>query len=95
MLIDSEQLKKAVRLNYGCILDAVLVCRFIDDYAEPVEAEPVQHGHWWLEREPDGTPFCFHCSACDSDGHHIGIKAATDYCPNCGAKMDEEVQDET
>lgn len=49
---------------------------------------PVAHGRWMLERTPDGTPYCFHCSVCDSDYHHIGITIATDYCPNCGAKMD-------
>ena len=52
------------------------------------DVAPVVHGRWILERTPDGKPYCFHCSACDSDYHHIGITVATDYCPNCGAKMD-------
>lgn len=56
---------------------------------DTVDTEPVKHGHWILEREPDGKPYCFHCSVCDNDFHHIGIMSATDYCPNCGAKMDE------
>lgn len=50
----------------------------------------VRHGRWILEREPDGTPYCFHCSVCDNDFHHIGIMTATDYCPNCGALMKED-----
>lgn len=45
-------------------------------------------GVWWLEREPDGKPYCYHCSKCDLDGHFIHIRSATKYCPNCGAKMD-------
>lgn len=49
---------------------------------------PVVHGYWTLERDPDGEPVCYHCSACDSDGHHTSIRIATKYCPNCGAKMD-------
>lgn len=48
----------------------------------------VVHGRWILEREPNGKPYCFHCSVCDSDYHCIGIVVASDYCPNCGAKMD-------
>ena len=48
----------------------------------------VRHGRWILEREPNGKPYCFHCSVCDSDCHCIGIVVASDYCPNCGAKMD-------
>lgn len=47
------------------------------------------HGRWILEREPNGKPYCFHCSVCDSDYHYIGIVTASDYCPNCGSKMDE------
>ena len=65
-----------------------------------VDAQPaadvveVRHGRWILEREPDGTPYCFHCSVCDNDFHHIGIMTATDYCPNCGARMDKEDEHE-
>jgi len=57
--------------------------------APTIDAVPVVHGHWILEREPDGTPYCLHCSECDDDFHNIAIKSATRYCPNCGAKMDE------
>lgn len=46
-------------------------------------------GKWLFERQPDGTPYCFHCSVCDPDFKRIDIKTATPYCPNCGAKMDE------
>lgn len=59
--------------------------------AQPAaDVEEIRHGKWLLEREPDGKPYCFHCSVCDSDFHHIGIKTAYDFCPNCGAKMDEK-----
>lgn len=47
----------------------------------------VRHGRWLLERTPDGKPYCFHCSVCDDDFHHIGIMTVYDYCPNCGAYM--------
>ena len=50
----------------------------------------VVHGHWLLEREPSGKPYCFHCSVCDNDFHYIGITTGYDYCPLCGAKMDGE-----
>lgn len=49
-----------------------------------------KHGKWMLEREPDGKPYCFHCSICDSDFRYIGIKTAFDFCPNCGTKMETE-----
>ena len=56
--------------------------------APTIEAAPVVHGEWILEREPDGTPYCYHCSVCDSDFMRINIKTVFPYCPNCGAKMD-------
>ena len=63
--------------------------------APTAEVVEVRHGRWILEREPDGTPYCFHCSVCDDDFRYIGIMAATDYCPNCGARMDKEDEHET
>lgn len=57
------------------------------------DVAPVLHGRWILEREPNGKPYCFHCSVCDSDYHYIGIMAVSDYCPNCGAKMDGEAEE--
>lgn len=67
------------------IMDRIMVAP-VADVAE------VRHGKWLLEREPNGEPYCFHCSVCDSDFHHIGIKTASDYCPNCGAKMDGDTK---
>lgn len=68
---------------------------FRDFYVIPketptIEAEPVKHGKWLLEREPDGNPNGFHCSVCDGDFHNVGIRVAYDYCPFCGARMDGE-----
>lgn len=66
----------------------------VADYLLDNEVRPTKHAHWCLERKLDGKPFCFHCSNCDNDGHYIGNKVATDYCPECGAMMDKEIQDE-
>lgn len=63
-------------------------------YMPAADVAEVKHGRWILEREPDGTPYCFHCSVCDNDFHHIGIMTAIDYCPNCGARMDKEDEHE-
>lgn len=70
----------------------------LSEITQKIKNEPaadikeVVHGRWILEREPDGKPYCFHCSVCDDDFHHIGIMTAYDYCPNCGAKMDGEAR---
>ena len=74
--------------GYKAGLELAAECR-IDDI--PVEdVRPERHGKWLLEREPDGTPYCFHCSVCDDGFRHISITTAYAYCPFCGAKMDGE-----
>lgn len=52
---------------------------------EAVDAEPVRHSHWHYHG--DGHFFCCGCKkyiVC------IGGDADLNYCPNCGAIMDEE-----
>ena len=92
---DSEEVKRQLRIwiqeaeedmahdTADCFRDCI---DLLDDVpaADVVE---VRHGRWLLERTPDGKPYCFHCSVCDDDFHHIGIMTVYDYCPNCGAYM--------
>lgn len=48
--------------------------------APTIEAEPIRHGHWnWV----DGV----RCSLCN---YKLQVTGIPSYCPNCGAKMDEE-----
>ncbi len=54
--------------------------------APTVDAEPVRHGQWLKLKDING--FFVRCSVClEAYGEE------TNYCPNCGAKMDEEVTD--
>ena len=46
-----------------------------------VDAEPVRHGRWTF---PWTSPECSICRKTQ--------KWASNYCPNCGAKMDAEVE---
>lgn len=47
--------------------------------APTIEAEPVKHGRWENGRH------CYECSSCGNG--YVGMPK-TNYCPNCGAKMD-------
>lgn len=91
-LIDADALKKKARMNGHCLRPMVTgyhMCvstHDIDD-APTVDAEPVRHGRW-IKRDivPDYMwKYC--CSCCHSDGER-----RYNYCPHCGAKMDEGVQ---
>ena len=57
------------------------------DAQAPVEAELVKHGKWIYDDEayPGGNPYGHY--NCDQCGESVPHK--TNYCPNCGAKMDE------
>lgn len=56
-----------------------------------VDAEPVKHGKWEFDNHACGYYMsgCV-CSLC---GYGVMISSAN-YCPNCGAKMDLEAQNE-
>lgn len=67
--------------DYVLCLDTVLMK--LDD-APTADVEPVKHGHWIMK--PNGYGTCSNCKMCSLD---IGGGVDSDYCPNCGAKMDE------
>ena len=59
------------------------------------DVEPVRHGQWICIRKGYGEYECSVCHGVDSDcSDYYGTHVVTeqDYCPNCGAKMDEEAQ---
>ena len=56
--------------------------------AEVENAEPVRHGRWVEEVTDDGKGFPrteYTCPFCQ-----YKTRADTNYCPECGARMDEE-----
>ena len=61
--------------TYGCTVEL-----------EPIyeELEPVRHGAW-VPFKSEAAGDIQYCSVCE-----IGCPHRTDYCPNCGAKMDLE-----
>lgn len=48
---------------------------------------PVLHGEW-IPFHSEAAGDIQYCSICK-----IGFESRTDFCPHCGAKMDEEVED--
>lgn len=73
------------------------VRRYIID-APAVDAEPVRHGKWLKVSEmlPPEWRDKKRCSVCANFALHdrLGRVRPSNYCPNCGAKMDNEREDE-
>lgn len=93
--IDAEKIKYT-NFTYGIVfttrLDNITFKEDID--AIPTaDVATVRHGHWVLhERAEEWGGLLipnFECSNC-----HLYLRSdgAGNYCPNCGAKMDEEVK---
>lgn len=78
---------KLTLLKIGDTVDQIFDKQIKDILVDEAGYRKQSEGEWLLEREPNGKPYCFHCSVCDGDFHHIGIRVATKFCPNCGAKM--------
>jgi hypothetical protein len=56
------------------------------DKCPTVDAVEVVHGRWIVKGQ---EVFCSHCDK-ESGYNHWGASAFSDYCPNCGSKMDGE-----
>ena len=72
-------------------------CRacWVDDTLDYIDSEPaadvspVRHGRW-IDAYPDIEPNpMFMYGSCSECGFEQGISKYLNYCPNCGAKMDE------
>ena len=75
------------RCRYPCVSYDLIV------HAPAIDVEPVRHGRWiGLEYDgyADGCPVydLWECSEC---GHEHKGEDTPNYCPNCGAKMDGDI----
>lgn len=57
------------------------------DLLEPADVAPVVHAHWILY---DDNKDIWDCSQCKNHVFVDVLFCKGNYCPNCGAKMDEE-----
>lgn len=78
--IDKEELVKALEYDRG---------QYEKGYADG-RADATRHGHWIKDRlvsTSGGTYGVYRCSKCEWYGQDIGY--SFNYCPHCGAIMDE------
>ena len=85
-LISRSALLELAHNHVGGTVDCNDIARF-----PAVDAEAVRHGRWYYKRMsvPKGkgqTYLVWACSLC-----HKHEKKRSEYCPNCGAKMDGDV----
>ena len=68
----------------------------IEDLADIPAAKvaSVRHGYWIEQENWALDDYYYTCSACGEDYNTIDGTPDYNFCPNCGAKMDEKERDE-
>lgn len=105
-LIDAEALFEALHGIGGCGAekeswaagwdDAITEAIKLVSRAPTVDAESVvRHEHWSKENTREKS-YLFKCSNCNKMAYYCGGNGicAYNWCPNCGAKMDAEEENE-
>ena len=98
-LIDADNLKKD--LNVEFIFDSRDRCRVrnLIDFQLTIDAEPVRRGRWVEGINDKASAKLFDawvCSECGAGNNYAyswditGYQLQDRYCPNCGAKMEEQ-----
>lgn len=89
-LIDADKMNLLLGIS-----DRDIYAKRMLDHMETVDAVPVVHGRW-ISWEKAGnfvpSPDRHECSVCHDAAQVLvnGFELLSDYCPNCGAKMDGE-----
>ena len=84
--IEREAAKRYLAFGNACP-DTVL---YLLDEVDAADVAPVVHGKWIMR---GGKRYCSVCekrAAVTRDSEDFWYTVGTDFCPNCGAKMDGE-----
>ena len=94
--IEKETAKEAILSWAVCINHPELLSKedamHCIDNLPAADVAPVRHGRWTYGEDVD-----IQCSICGHDAYTEGDyrQVKTNYCPNCGARMDKEDEYET
>jgi hypothetical protein len=94
LLADINSDREAAQVHHKSLRERLeRFCDYAETLAEQapaIDAAPVRHGRWikWSTYMP-----VYGCSVCgERNLFRDGNNVFSNYCPNCGAKMDAEVE---
>ena len=81
-------------IHYGFKSPDMTVTEFVEDELPAADVAPVRHGRW-IDAYPDieANPM-FMYGICSECGFEQGISKYLNYCPNCGARMTEDIDEQ-
>lgn len=87
--IDADEAKEKMKdmaaySTHGCLLYLSDVLHKIDE-CQILDVQSLVHAHWIKSNYDNVDGTIYKCSNCNAE-----LFSAWNYCPNCGAKMDEE-----
>ena len=87
-LIDADEL---IRKGTSTFDESIPIADFIEmvELRPTIEAEPIRHGKWKYDYSM-GMNYCSECGW----GMVKGERRYYNYCPNCGARMDDNAPSE-
>lgn len=88
-LIDADALREIWLASDDFDNDTINAVLYSIDEAPTMDAEPVRHGRWIKDGD---FLICLNCESEIDIKNSLGTENHKNYCPNCGAKMDEGVQ---
>lgn len=60
--------------------------------SKQLTVDPVKHGHWTNAGVNNECFWLMQCSVCRGLASQVAEHFVYEFCPHCGAKMDEEVR---
>lgn len=86
--IRDGRLVRGARSDLDPLYKAADIVELVDSL-EPADVAPVVHAHWidYLPETQDVRMICSNCATVDAPMYKWK------FCPNCGARMDEEVEE--
>ena len=91
-----DKLPSVLDANNGWLVKKTSVLAKIED-ATVVEPKPVIHAHWNIvvdKGDPESFPEDLEYPQCSNPKCGKISLVKSDYCPHCGAQMDEEINNE-
>ena len=91
--IERETIKAAM-IHYGFKSPDMTVTEFVEDELPAADVAPVLHGLWEYDEPTINIYGMVKCTVCNWWSIDPYVSIVYHYCPNCGARMAEDIDEQ-